>query len=98
MECGKDDQKVLGDFDLANMMAIASEIFSLGNASDTIRFGAMEPFVRIAPLGDVLMNWGFHEGTVNKYTIQNVHDDITAQRTRYAKYFDDVAKHQDDDE
>lgn len=52
VECGKDDQKTLGDFDLANFMAIASEIFNLGNASDAIRFGAMEPIVQIAPLGD----------------------------------------------
>lgn len=88
VECGKDDRKALGDFDLANFMAIASEIFNLGNASDAIRFGAMEPIVQIAPLGDVMMNWEFHEGTVNEYQTQNVQDGITTQRKRYAKYFD----------
>lgn len=88
VECGKDDQKPLGDFDLARLMAIATEIFNLGNASDAIRFGAMEPIVQIAPLGDVMMNWEFHEGTVNEYSTQNVQDGITTQRKRYAKYFD----------
>ena len=98
VECGKDDQRALGDFDLAAMMSIASEIFNLGNASDAIRYGAMEPIVRIAPLGDVQMNWEFHEGTVNEYTTQNVQDGITAQRNKYAKYFNYGSSHDGVDE
>lgn len=98
VECGKDDQKTLGDFDLANLMAIAGEIFNLGNASDAIRFGAMEPIVRIAPLGDVMMNWDFHEGTVNEYTTQNVQDGITTQRESYAQYFDQTTKNDDSED
>lgn len=89
VECGKDDCLPLGDFDLADLMAAVSEIFQLGNASDAIRYGAMEPLVRISPLGDVMMNWDFHEGTVNDVVTQNFQDGVTFQTGRYANYFEE---------
>ncbi len=90
VECGKDDVLPLGDFDLADLMATVLEIFQLGNASDAIHYGAMEPLVRISPLGDVMMNWDFHEGTVNDVVTQNFQDGITFQTGRYAKYFEEA--------
>lgn len=89
VECGKDGGRPLGNFDLADLLAAVSEIFQLGNASDAIRYGAMEPIVRISPLGDVMMNWDFHEGAVNDVVTQNFYDGVIFQTGRYASYFEE---------
>jgi len=89
VECGKQDQKKLGNFDLSEMMATVTEIFQLGNASDAIRYGVMEPKIRLTPLGDVLLNWDFQNSTVTNMGLEMNKDQISKQIKNYDKFFEE---------
>lgn len=62
--CSIDDGDTFGEFDLAKAMAMMIEIMEFGGWSDAIHYGAMEPTLRIAALGDVLANHDFFEEVV----------------------------------
>jgi hypothetical protein len=50
-----------GALDLSRLMAQVMLAHHLGGWSDAIHWGAMEPRIRITPLGDILMNYEFME-------------------------------------
>lgn len=62
--CNLDEGEAFGEFDLAQSMAMMIEIIEFGGWSDAIHFGAMEPTLKLAPLGDVLANHDFFEEVV----------------------------------
>lgn len=62
--CSLDDGDAFGKFDLAQSMAMMIEIIQFGGWSDAIYYGAMEPTLMVAPLGDVLANHDFFEEIV----------------------------------
>lgn len=57
----------VGDLDLARLMSTAALIFHTGGDSDAIRWDAMEPFIRITPLGDVHANRQFGDVIVDAF-------------------------------
>ncbi|WP_144430651.1 hypothetical protein [Jannaschia donghaensis] len=62
--CGLDDGDAFGEFDLAKSMAMMIEIIEFGGWSDAIHYGAMEPALMVAALGDVLANHDFFQEVV----------------------------------
>ena len=62
--CSLDGGDAFGEFDLAKSMAMMIEIVEFGGWSDAIHYGAMEPTLVVAPLGDVLANHDFFEEVV----------------------------------
>lgn len=62
--CSLDDGDAFGEFDLAKAMAMMIEIIEFGGWSDAIHYGAMEPTLKVAALGDVLANHDFFEEVV----------------------------------
>jgi hypothetical protein len=58
-ECPNEGGGTLGELDLCRAMARAMMAHYLGGWSDAIRWGAMEPRLRITPLGDVHLDHSF---------------------------------------
>ena len=58
-ECPLADGRAAGRLDLSRLMARAMLAHYLGGWSDAVHWGAMEPRVRITPMGDVHMNQSF---------------------------------------
>lgn len=65
-EAPQDGQRKLGDVELGGLMADVMLLHYMGNYRDAIRFGAMEPTIRISPAGDVLMNHDFSDTVVSR--------------------------------
>ena len=59
-ECGDTSSRRLGDMDLLQLMATASQVFLLGGWSDAIRWGAVSPHLRITGTGDVQLDQTFY--------------------------------------
>jgi hypothetical protein len=60
-ECPLTDGKTAGRLDLSRVMTLAMFAFHLGGQSDAVHWEAMEPRVKVTPLGDVHMNHSFME-------------------------------------
>ena len=58
-ECPLSAGLLPGQIDLSRLMAKVSLALHLGGWSDAVHWGAMEPHVRITPLGDVFMDHSF---------------------------------------
>ena len=87
VECPLEKGRKPGRLDLSRLMTRVLQIMHFGWCSNTIHWGAMEAVVRISPLGDVLMNFDFHEEVWNPFgrTVTG----MKVQRTieRYAEYY-----------
>jgi hypothetical protein len=57
--CPIEDGRVPGRLDLSRLMAMALDVHHYGGWSDAVYWGAMEPRLRITPLGDVHMNLAY---------------------------------------
>jgi hypothetical protein len=60
-ECPVQGGRTPGTLDLARAMALALEAHHYGGWSDAIHWGAIEPYVRITPLGDIHIKHHFIE-------------------------------------
>ncbi|WP_461325234.1 hypothetical protein [Bradyrhizobium diazoefficiens] len=60
-ECPLEGGRRIGKLDLSGLMAKIMMIQSLGCWSDAIRWGGMEPRLRVTPLGDIHANFSFFE-------------------------------------
>ena len=60
-ECPVQGARTPGTLDLARAMALALEALHYGGWSDAIHWGAIEPYVRITPLGDIHIKHHFIE-------------------------------------
>jgi hypothetical protein len=58
-ECPLQGGRAPGKLDLSRTMASAMQAYNLGGWSDAIRWGAIEPRIRITPLGDVHIGQDF---------------------------------------
>lgn len=65
--CPEDGGRRPGDLDLSRLMSLAALIFHTGGDSDAIRWDAMEPTIRITPLGDVHANREFADEVVDAF-------------------------------
>ena len=71
-----------GEMDVSLLMAKANQLFEIGGWSDAIRWGVMEPSLRITPLGDVHANLGF------VHDVLTPHARVTSER-RFSKAAED---------
>lgn len=65
--CPEEGGRRPGDLDLSRLMSLAALIFHTGGDSDAIRWDAMEPTIRITPLGDVHANREFADVVVDAF-------------------------------
>jgi hypothetical protein len=66
-ECPLQGGRKPGRLDMCRLMAKVMSIPGLGGWSDAIRWEAMEPIVRVTPLGDIHANLTFHEEVLARY-------------------------------
>lgn len=85
--CSLDEGESFGEFDLAQSMAMMIEIIEFGGWSDAIHFGAMEPTLKLAPLGDVLANHDFFEQVVNPFGQAGMKSRVERSIEGYGKHF-----------
>lgn len=84
-ECPLQGGRILGRLDLSRLMAKAAAIFHFGGWSDAIRWDAMEPRLRITPLGDVHANFEYIDGVVSQFA-RTTHDvDVAHAVKNYPK-------------
>lgn len=74
-----------GKLDFARMLTRAMIIFHLGNNSDCIRWGAMEPTIKITPQGDIHSNHDFSDQIVQPYAHAGTSSSIDEDIKRYPK-------------
>ena len=58
-ECPLAGRRTPGKLDLSRLMSLAFLVFSFGGDSDAVHWGAMEPRIRVTPLGDIHMKRSF---------------------------------------
>ncbi|MEM8945029.1 MAG: hypothetical protein AAGD11_07590 [Planctomycetota bacterium] len=86
-ECPVDTGLTPGKLDMSRIMAIACWISELGGWSDAIHRDAMEPAVKISPLGDVSVNDQFLVDVVKPFG-EAVHEDtVEASVSNYERNF-----------
>lgn len=87
VECPLEKGRKPGRLDLSRLMTLVLQIMHFGWCSNTIHWDAMEPVVRISPLGDVLMNFDFHEEVWNPFG--RTVTDMKVQRAieRYTEHY-----------
>lgn len=66
-ECPIEGGRKLGQLDMSRLMAKVLEISGLGGWSDAIYWDAMEPRVRVTPLGDIHANVTFQKEVIAPY-------------------------------
>lgn len=66
-ECPLKGRRKPGRLDMSRLMAKVLEIAGLGGWSDAIYWDAMEPRLRVTPLGDIHGNVTFHEEILAPY-------------------------------
>jgi hypothetical protein len=85
--CCLDEGEAFGEFDLAQSMAMMLEIVEFGGWSDAIHFGAMEPTLKLAPLGDVLANHDFFEEVVVPFGQASMQSRVERSIQGYGDHF-----------
>jgi hypothetical protein len=66
-ECPIEGGSKVGTLSFSRLMSKILLIAHYGSCSDAIRWGAMEPDIRITPLGDVHMNYGYFDSIVEPF-------------------------------
>ncbi|TQV83607.1 hypothetical protein [Denitrobaculum tricleocarpae] len=89
-ECPLTGGYVPGELDLSRLMAMVMQIFALGSWSDAMRWNAMEPRIRITPLGDVQANHHFFEQVVNPFGETASKSTIRRSVEKYESLFDEA--------
>ncbi|MER9863042.1 hypothetical protein [Mesorhizobium sp. M0185] len=81
--------RVPGHLQMSRLMAKLMLVLHLGGWSDAIRWDAMEPRLRVTPLGDIHANLSFHEEVITPFgrttSRQRIHESIA----HYAENVDD---------
>ena len=84
-EAPDEDALLPGKLDFGRMMTRAMMIYQLGNNSNSIRWGAMEPVIRITPQGDIHANHDFTDDVVQPFAVAGANDSIDKEIKRYSK-------------
>jgi len=87
-ECPRKGGEAVGSLDLAPLLADVLMIFHFGGCSDAIKKGVMEPEVRIAPCGDVLVHTGFMDEIARPLGEYFESALLDHEAMRYEKYFE----------
>lgn len=89
-ECPLAGGRRIGNLDLSRLMAKILMIQRLGGWSDAIRWGGMEPRLRVTPLGDIHANFSFYDQILAPFarvaSDLRVDDDVNS----YAAGFEEI--------
>ena len=89
-ECPLAGGRKIGKLDLSGLMAKIMMIQRLGGWSDAIRWGGMEPRLRVTPLGDIHANFSFYDEILAPFarvaSDLRVDDDVNS----YAEGFEEI--------
>jgi hypothetical protein len=85
-----------GRLDISRLMAMVAEISGLGGWSDAIFWDAMQPTLRVTPLGDVHANVSFEEQVIEPYSRMGI--DLTLEESikNYSKNIDEIEPRETD--
>jgi hypothetical protein len=86
-ECPLADGRVPGRLDLSRLMARAMVAHYLGGWSDAVHWGAMEPRVRVTPLGDVHMNQSFMDTVYEPFGRVSEESELYQANESYSKLY-----------
>lgn len=76
----------VADIDLSRLMARALMIVNLGGYSDAIRYGAMNPEIRISPAGEVQIDVSFFEDVMDPVGRDFSDRQVDRERSAYVGY------------
>lgn len=88
-ECPVEGGKQAGELDLSRLMALAALIFALGGWSDAIRWGLMEPKLRVTELGDIHADFGWMDEVVLPFATRTSDDRINSAVEAYSSNLED---------
>lgn len=88
--CAEVGGQEMGAFDLSRAMAMMIEIIEFGGWSDAIYFDAMEPRLKITPLGDVFANHDFFDDVVMPFGKDGMQVKVQQAIDGYETHFNDV--------
>lgn len=86
-ECAPGERKEPGDLELSRLMVIANGIVATGGWSNAIRWGAMDPVLKISPLGDVLAGTVFDDEVMKPFGQASTRVMTDNAAARYADLF-----------
>lgn len=86
-ECPLTDARIAGRLDLSRLMSRVMLAHYLGGWSDAVHWGAMEPRLRITPLGDVHMNPSFMEAVYEPFGRVSGEAEVKHATETYAKLY-----------
>ncbi len=66
-ECPLEGGAMPGKLDLSRLISRAYLAFSFGGDSDAVRWGAMEPWIKVTPLGDIHMSRTFEKEVYSEF-------------------------------
>lgn len=84
-ECPVTGGLPVGHLDLSKAMCHAVRAHQMGGWSDAIRWGAMEPRVRITPLGDIFVNHDFIDKVYQPFGQEKGKADVHEAAAQYGK-------------
>jgi hypothetical protein len=87
-ECPLSGGRTPGRLDLSRLMARVMIAHHLGGWSDAVRWGAMEPRVRITPLGDIHMNLSFIDDVCLPFGRVSGESEVNEASASYSKLFE----------
>ncbi len=90
-ECLLEGGRTPGKLDMTRLMTKAAQIFHLGGWSDAIRWDAMEPRLRITPLGDVHANLDFIEEVIIPFSQVTHNAEVTEAVEQYARNLEETS-------
>eukprot|EP00439_Symbiodinium_sp_Y106_P089863 s1_g2399.t1 len=87
-ECRIEGGHLIGELDFSRLMSKILLVSHYGNCSNAINLGAMEPSIRITPLGDIHMNYDFFEDVVEPFGRRGLSHTIDYSIQDYANKFE----------
>ena len=86
-ECPSKGRTTFGEIDLSRLMVMANSIVATGGWSNAIRWGVMEPLLRISPLGDILTASTFEADIVEPFGLASNRVMTDAAAARYHEFY-----------
>lgn len=86
-ECPLQGGRAPGKLDLGRLISRAFLVFSFGGDSDAVHWGAMEPWIRVTPLGDIHMKRSFQEDIYDRFARAGAAAQVEHAADRYAQLY-----------
>ncbi|MCH7806385.1 MAG: hypothetical protein IH995_04495, partial [Proteobacteria bacterium] len=86
-ECAPEKAREVGKLEASRLMSQALMIAHLGGLSDGIRWDAVEPRLKITPLGDIHFNVEFFDKVMVPFAEKTNFERLEEEQQRYPKHF-----------